>query len=407
MRVAVIGGGAAGFFAAIQAKTNYPAADVFLLEKTSKLLSKVKVSGGGRCNVTNGTSSIAELSRGYPRGAKLLKKLFATFQAADTREWFESRGVQLKTESDNRVFPVTDSSQTIIDCLMQEAKKLRIKICTKVNVVSLNRHDNFWKLQYAADQNIPQNFDFVIIATGGSPKRSNLEWLEQLGHAIVDPVPSLFTANIPSDPIRELMGVSVPEAIARVQGTKLESQGPILITHWGMSGPAILKLSAFGARELADREYKYVLQINWTGIHNHDLVRQLLVELKEQHSRKQMNSVRPFSFTNRFWDFLLQKAEIKTETRWNELPKKSFNKLVAVLTRDEYQVHGKTAFKEEFVTCGGVSLDSINPKTLESKSCPNLFFAGEVLDIDGITGGYNFQAAWTTGFIAGRLENKC
>jgi len=401
MRVAVIGGGAAGFFAAVNVKDNYPTAEVTLLEKTTKLLAKVSVSGGGRCNVTNGTTSIKELCDGYPRGAKPLKKLFKIFKTTDTKEWFESRGVPLKTEDDNRVFPVSNNSQSIIDCLMQECQKLKIEIRTKANVTKLEPEGDKMVLHFQDESE--KVFDKVIIASGGSPKRSGLEWLGELGHQIVDPVPSLFTFNMPSESIKELMGVVAENTIVTIEGSKLRSTGPILITHWGMSGPAILKLSSLGARELYEKKYKFTAQVNWVKENNQDHVKEELMAIISSHPKKLLQNIKPFNLPNRLWLFLLAKCEFSETKIWAELGKKGVNKMIKHLCNDTYQVNGKTTFKEEFVTCGGVSLDSIDMLTLQSKRCNNIYFAGEVIDIDGITGGYNFQAAWTTAFIASKL----
>jgi predicted Rossmann fold flavoprotein len=404
MRIAVIGGGAAGFFSAIAAKENHPEAHVIVYEKSQKVLSKVKVSGGGRCNVTNGTTSISELAKGYPRGEKQLKKAFSVFNTKHTREWFEARGVELYTQDDNRVFPTTNNSQTIVDCLIGKTKGLGIDLQLGTGIVSIEGIENQLQLTFLTDKQQPRTFDKVIIATGGSPNRKGFDWLEQLGHKIEEPVPSLFTFNMPSESIKELMGVSVQNALVNVQGTKLKSDGPLLITHWGMSGPAILKLSAFGARILSEIGYEFKAQVNWAGEANNELVMNQLIGITESNPNKLLANVKPFGLPERMWLYLLQRSELSPTKKWNELSKKGLNKLVNTLTNDIYQVKGKTTFKEEFVTCGGISLESVNFKTMESKALPNLYFAGEVLDVDGVTGGYNFQAAWTTAFIAGKLN---
>ena len=403
MRIAIIGGGAAGFFSAISAKEHHPDSHVSIFEKSQKVLSKVRVSGGGRCNVTNGTHSISELSKGYPRGEKQLKKAFSQFNTKDTWEWFESRGVELYTQPDNRVFPKTNDSQSIVDCLFAETKRLGIDLQVGVGVSLIESKENKIELTFQGETK-SRTFDKVIVATGGSPKRQGFDWLENLGHRIENPVPSLFTFNMPSEPIKELMGVSVQNVLVTVQGTKLKSDGPLLITHWGMSGPAILKLSAFGARTLSELGYNFKSQVNWAGQVNNELVLSELRITTEEHPNKFLSSVKPFKLPERMWLYLLDRCEIPSTKKWSELGKKGLNKLVNVLTNDIYEVKGKTTFKEEFVTCGGVSLDSVNFKTMESRVVPNLYFAGEVLDVDGITGGYNFQAAWTTGFIAGKLS---
>jgi len=404
MRIAVIGGGAAGFFSAIAAKENYPDSHVTVYEKSQKVLSKVKVSGGGRCNVTNGTTSISELAKGYPRGEKQLKKAFSVFNTKHTWQWFEARGVKLYTQDDNRVFPKTNDSQTIVDCLLGEIKRLGIDIHLGTGISSIESVDNLLELTFLGDKQKPRTFDKVIIATGGSPSRKGFNWLEQLGHKVEEPVPSLFTFNMPSESVKDLMGVSVQNALVNVQGTKLKSDGPLLITHWGMSGPAILKLSAFGARILSDLNYSFMAQVNWAGEVNNELIVNQLRGISESNPNKLLSNVKPFGLPERMWLYLLNRSEIQATKKWGELGKKGINKLVNTLTNDVYQVKGKTTFKEEFVTCGGISLESVNFKTMESRACTNLYFAGEVLDVDGITGGYNFQAAWTTAFIAGKLN---
>lgn len=403
MKVAVIGGGAAGFFAAIAAKENFPGSSVTIFEKSQKVLSKVKISGGGRCNVTNGTASISELSKGYPRGEKQLKKVFPIFNTTDTMDWFEYRGVPLYTQDDNRVFPNSNDSQSIIDCLHSEIKRLGIRIQLGIGITSISSSDAKLVLQFQGNHT-PEEFDKVIVATGGNPKRKAFDWLESLGHEIVEPVPSLFTFNMPSESITELMGISVNEALVSIQGTKLRAEGPLLITHWGMSGPAILKLSAFGARILNEKRYSFTVNVNWTGEPNAEHINQALKDIIDSNPNKQLGNVKVFGIAERLWHYLLERSNLPVTKKWNELGKKGLNKLINTLSNDEYVVSGKTTFKEEFVTCGGVSLTSVNMKTMESKVVPNLYFAGEVLDVDGITGGYNFQAAWTTGFIAGKLN---
>lgn len=403
MKVAVIGGGAAGFFAAIHAKINYPDARVVLFEKTNKLLAKVRISGGGRCNVTNGCTVIDDLCKAYPRGGKQLKKPFHLFNTIHTRDWFEQRDVRLKTEPDNRVFPITDSSQTIIDCLLQETTKRNISIHLKTAVKKIVPEENRLRLYFSSDAYPTEVYNKVIVATGGSPRKKGLEWLRSLGHAILPPVPSLFTFNLPDNDITRLMGTVVHPVSVTLQGTKLTSEGPLLITHWGMSGPAILKLSSFGARLLHEMDYVFQFRVNWVNEINNDTVADHLREISHEHAFKQVSSIRPFGLPKKFWLFQLTKGGIPDDKRWSELGKRGINKLVQMLTNDVYSAQGTTTFKEEFVTCGGVSLKSVDMRTMQSKVVPNLYFAGEILDIDAITGGYNFQAAWTTGFIAGKL----
>lgn len=398
LRIGIIGGGAAGFFAAIHAKAHYPTYSVTILEKTSKLLAKVRISGGGRCNVTNGSNSVKELASAYPRGNKFMKKALLAFNTDDTKRWFEKRGVALKTESDNRVFPVSDNSESVINCLMNEVKVLGVKIITNMGVRKIESLPSSIRLT-TKDQYF--EFDKVVVATGGWPKLSGFSWLSELGHTIVDPLPSLFTFNMPSEGIRKLMGVVASNVTVSIQSSKLKTEGPLLITHWGMSGPAILRLSAFGARFLADQNYNFKVQVNWANIKNAQVVFDALADISLEHPKKYLANKRPFDLPERLWLYMLDRCLLKHDKPWQEIGKKGLNKLAAILTNDIYSVNGKTTFKEEFVTCGGVSLSNINSTTMESLVCPNLYFAGEVLDIDGITGGYNFQAAWTTGFLAG------
>ena len=355
--------------------------------------------------MTNACSSISELCKAYPRGGKSLKKAFHVFNTTHAIAWFEKRGVPLVAEEDGRVFPVSNNSQSIIDCLMNETKKLKIEIKLGVAIKSIKQVGEQIELQFANGEFKPILFDKVIIASGGYPKREGFEWLEVLGHKIENPVPSLFTFNMPSENITKLMGVVAKNTLVSIQGTKLKSEGPLLITHWGMSGPAILKLSAFGARTLNEMGYEFKVQVNWVNESNNDVVMDALEIIVEEHSKKLISNIKPYLLTERLWLFLVEKCEIPLEKKWGELGKKNLNKLITVLTNDVYAVKGKTTFKEEFVTCGGVCLESVDMNTMQSKVCKNLYFAGEILDIDAITGGYNFQAAWTTGFIAGGLRN--
>jgi len=404
MNIAIIGGGAAGFFSAIAAKENYPDARVVIFEKSEKLLAKVKISGGGRCNVTNGCTSISELCKAYPRGGKRLKKAFQVFNTSHTLAWFESRGVPLIIQDNNYVFPVSQSSQTIIDCFLREATRLKIEIVLRTPIKGLKQVNSQLELAFTDKKLQPELFDKVIIATGGSPKRKGLEWIEALNHQIEDPVPSLFTFNMPAESITQLMGVVVENTLVNIQGTKIKSASPLLITHWGMSGPAILKLSAFGARILSQMDYNFKIQISWVNETNNEVVIEVLKNIIQEHSKKLLSNFRPYLLPERLWLHFLEKSKIPLEKRWGELGKKALNKMASILTNDVYEVKGKTTFKEEFVTCGGISLDSVNLNTMQSRVCKNLYFAGEILDIDAITGGYNFQAAWTTGFIAGKLK---
>ncbi len=401
MKIAIIGGGAAGFFSAITAAKNHPSAVVTIFEKSKKILSKVKVSGGGRCNVTNGCQNIKELSKAYPRGEQFLKKAFGIFNTKDTMEWFQSRNVPLIVQEDQCVFPKSQNSQSIIDCFLNESRSLGIRIEVGKGIRTIESIDGLIQLGIGEGFFL---FDKVIVATGGSPKKSGLNWLEELGHRIEDPVPSLFTFNMPNESIKSLMGIVVENALVNVQGTKLKSDGPLLITHWGMSGPAVLKLSSFGARLLSEMDYTYKIQVNWVNEVNNDKVRDEILRIVKENENKLVRNFRPYGLQDRLWQFLVEKCEFPKEHRWMNLGKKGVNKMVNILTNDIYSVEGKTTFKEEFVTCGGINLEDVDVKTMQSKIVENLYFCGEVMDIDGITGGYNFQAAWTTGFIAGKLK---
>ncbi|GAB3531317.1 NAD(P)/FAD-dependent oxidoreductase [Pontibacter brevis] len=403
--VAVIGGGAAGFFGAVTCAQTNPGARVLLLEKSGKVLSKVRVSGGGRCNVTHHCFVPSLLSQHYPRGARQLKEAFKTFGAQETVDWFSQRGVQLKTEADGRMFPVTDNSETIINCLLQEAKRLGVEIRTGAGVESIVPEETVsgqpqFTLKLSTGTSIKA--DRVLVCTGGNPKSTGYEWLRALGHKILEPVPSLFTFNVPSSPLKELQGVSVPRAKVRVAGQKLEYDGPLLITHWGYSGPAVLKLSAWGARLFYEQQYTFTALINWIPDYTEESLREHLQAYRQAHPKKVVSTNPLFGLPQRLWKALSNIADVPADIRWGELPGKNTNKLVEALLRVAVEVKGKTTFKEEFVTCGGVDLSSVNMKTMESRVQPGLYFAGEVLDIDGITGGFNFQAAWTTGYLAGK-----
>ncbi|HIP49059.1 MAG TPA: NAD(P)/FAD-dependent oxidoreductase [Lutibacter sp.] len=400
MKVAIIGGGAAGFFSAIQVKENYPNAEVFLFEKSQNILSKLKISGGGRCNVTN-ACDISELSKAYPRGNRFLKRTFYTFNNQDIMQWFESKGVPLVIQSDNCVFPKSQKSQSIIDLFTNETSRLKINTLLGMKANSIIPKDD--KLEIHFENKQPLTFDKVIVTTGGSPKKGGFKWLENLNHTVQNPVPSLFTFNMPNESISKLMGVVVENTLVSIQGSKIETQGALLITHWGMSGPAIIKLSSYAARLLNEKDYNFNVKVNWINDKNNTNIQQKLLEIVQLHPHKMLSKIKPFALPERLWLFLLEKTNLSPQKKWNELGKKGINKLVQLFTNDLYTVQGKTTFKEEFVTCGGIDLNNINGNTMQSKLVKNLYFAGEVLDIDGITGGYNFQAAWTTGFIAGKL----
>ena len=399
MKIAIIGGGAAGFFSALSVKQHFPMHEVIILEKTTKVLAKVKISGGGRCNVTNNQLDSIVLSKHYPRGENYLKKAFDIFNVQDTFNWFEERGVALKVYPDGCVFPLANDSQVIIDCFTREAHRLNVKIEYQAAVQEIQIEKDHFILK-TRDQSY--SFDKVIITTGGQPKRNGLEWLEKLGHTLIDPVPSLFTFNMPGNPIAALMGNVVEKAVVKVEGTKLIGRGPLLVTHWGMSGPAILQLSAWGARVLHDKEYQFAILVNWLDEQKEQEVQALISKTIANQGGKMLGNLNPFPLTNRLWHFLVNKCALSLELRWQDLGNKSINKLINTLINDRYEVSGKTTFKEEFVTAGGIALKDIDIRTMESKIVPGLHFAGELIDIDGITGGYNFQAAWTTGFIAGK-----
>lgn len=396
MRIAIIGGGAAGFMAAITAKSCSSDNEVVLFEKSNKVLAKVKISGGGRCNVTNACFSISQLVKNYPRGQKFLKKPFSYFSTKDTFDWFESRGVALKTESDNRVFPVSNQSQSIIDCLLNELNKLDIKLELQSIISKIEKIENQFLLVI---NNQEVFFDRVIIATGGSPKLSGFDWIKNIQKNIIDPVPSLFTFNIPNNNITDLMGVVANNAAVRIEATKIKHSGPLLITHWGMSGPAVLKTSAFGARHLFESNYNFNIQINWANLSEKEY---LNISDENCGSNRIISNKNPFDLPSRLWNYIINKSEISDNKKWNQLNKKERNKLINTLMNDVYPVKGKTTFKEEFVTSGGVDIQYINNQSMESEICKGLYFCGEVLNIDGVTGGFNFQAAWTTGYLAGK-----
>ena len=424
----VIGGGAAGFFCAVNAARMNPALQVTIIEKSSKLLSKVKVSGGGRCNVTHACFSISDIIKKYPRGGSFLKKAFHHFFTTDTVNWFKERGVILKTEADGRMFPVTDSSQTIIDCLMKEANKYGVEILMNREVKELamgnlkcamvndelkigNEQEAMekkgfinskrpWGIIFKDDKTIES--DYVCIACGGYPKIIQFNWFKNATHSIEEPVPSLFTFNMPGNAITALMGVVVENAAVKIVGTKLLEQGPLLITHWGISGPVVLKLSAWGARQLAICSWQFAIVINWIPQYNENTLREKMRQLRFEIATKKIVNRNPFALPNRLWEYLLQLSSIAAELRWADLPAKEQNKLIKNLCVHEFEVKGKTTFKEEFVTAGGVELNEIDCNTMQSKKLPGLFFAGEVLNIDGVTGGFNFQNAWTTGWIAAK-----
>jgi predicted Rossmann fold flavoprotein len=404
----VIGGGAAGFFCAVNAARMNPALKVTILEKSNKLLSKVKVSGGGRCNVTHACFDISEMSKRYPRGQNFVKKTFHQFFTTDTINWFEERGVKLKTEADGRMFPVSNSSQTIIDCLLNEAAKYGVEVLMSMDVRKINIQSSIFNLQCSNERTLTS--DYICIASGGYPKSSMFDWLKELGHTIEEPVPSLFTFNLPAGqaglpnhPITKLMGVSVEKAKVKIIGAKLEEEGPLLITHWGLSGPAVLRLSAWGARELGVMNYEFRIIVNWIPEFNEQSLKEKFLQIRNTSAAQKIIGKNIFGLPNRLWGFLALQSGVKEEMRWADLPAAVQNKFIKNICAYECEVKGKTTFKEEFVTAGGIKLSEIDANTMMSKKVPNLFFAGEVLDVDGITGGFNFQHAWTSGFIAAKV----
>lgn len=392
MKIIVIGGGAAGFFAAITCATTNPEAEVILLEKSRKLLSKVHISGGGRCNVTHACFEPGALVQYYPRGTRELRSCFSQFQPKDTVRWFEERGVLLKTEEDGRMFPISDSSQTIIDCLVREAKKAKVEVRTEMAVLGIEK--GF--IVHCASEKMSS--DRLILATGSS--KASYSWLTTLGHTIQPPVPSLFTFNIRDFPLEGLAGISIKKV--KVQVDSLVSSGPLLITHWGFSGPAILRLSSFGARLLHDKQYKQDVIISWIPDIKQEVARKKIEDERAHHPKRLLYNSSPFDLPHNLWKALLGRYGISDEKRLSDLANKEIQHIVSHLTEDHYFIDGQTTYKEEFVTCGGITLNEVNFKTMESKIVPKLYFAGELLDIDGITGGFNFQNAWTTGYIAGK-----
>ncbi len=394
--IVIVGGGAAGFFTAINAAENNPDLKILILERGKEVLTKVRVSGGGRCNVTHAEFIPAELVKRYPRGEKELRGPFHKFMTGDTISWFEQRGIELKTEEDGRMFPVTDSSQTIIDCFIRECKRLNIEIRTSASLKDFERFEEFWQLETNAGTFLARK---LMLATGSNSKIWSL--LNKMGHSIVNAVPSLFTFNIQDERIKDLAGVAT-EAEVKIIDSKLESSGPLLITHWGMSGPAILKLSAWGARELNALNYNFSISINWLPGFNESDILERLKELKFSISKQQVATRPQFDLPKRLWKSIVTASGINSETKWANLNKEELINLARQLTAAVYKVNGKSTFKEEFVTAGGVALHEIDFKTFESKLHKNLYFAGEICNIDAITGGFNFQNAWTGGYLAAK-----
>lgn len=393
----IVGAGAAGFFGAIRCAECHPDDQVILLEKTRQPLAKVRISGGGRCNVTHACFEPNLLVRNYPRGSKELRGPFTRFQPKDTIQWFESRGVKLKVEEDGRMFPVTDSSETIIQCLQQAAKKAGVDIRLERGIERIQKKEEGFLLTLTTEETL--TCDRLLMATGSNSKVYSL--LQNLGHTCVPLVPSLFTFNVPDSPLLDLAGISVPEVHLKIPQVGLEQTGPLLITHWGFSGPAVLKLSAWGARLLHDLNYQTSFVINWLPAYAEESVRKILSDAKQSGSAKQVGSESPVDLPKQLWRRLVQVAGIDVELRWSSLSKKQMQDLLNSLRASKFNIQGKTTYKQEFVTCGGIDLAEVDFKTMESRVCPHLYFAGEILNIDGITGGFNFQNAWTTAWIAG------
>lgn len=399
-RIVIVGGGAAGFFAAITCAQANPTADISLFEKSSQFLGKVRISGGGRCNVTHSCFEPRTLSQRYPRGERALISAFNRFQPTDTINWFTQRGVKLKTEADGRMFPVTNSSETIVECLLEEARAHRVKLFTKQGVESAAREPN-GEFSLTLTNGETLTGDALMLATGGCRTPTAGKLAESLGHSLIHPVPSLFTFHIETKWLKQLPGVAVESVEAEVPGTGLRERGPLLVTHWGLSGPVILRLSAWGARTLSEKNYRFPLRVHWLPDLKAEAITALLQKQRETQPAKFILNTPLAGLPSRLWDELVKLAGIAADAKWNQLPRAGAQQLAALLHSTEFPVIGKSLNKDEFVTCGGVPLKEVDFKTMESRICPGLYFAGEVLDIDGITGGFNFQAAWTTGWIAG------
>jgi predicted Rossmann fold flavoprotein len=396
-KLIVVGGGAAGFFCAINAARIQPDLEVILLEKSARYLSKVRISGGGRCNVTHACFDVDAMSKLYPRGARLMKNLLHQFGPHETIQWFQERGVELVKEADGRMFPSTNDAQTIVDCLIRDAEKYRVKLLLHQEVIAVEKENTF--TVFTADGN-KMTADFILIATGGYPKAEQFSWILKLGHTIESPVPSLFTFNVPDPELRKLMGISVDPVRISLVGNKLQVVGPLLITHWGISGPAALRLSAFAARELSEKSYTGKLSIHWLPDYNESTLRAQWQEWRKQYGGQKLYLRCPFTLPARLWQYLLLRATIPEIRTWAEITSREQNQLIAILLGTELEFKGKTTFKEEFVTCGGIALKEIHPSTMESKIQPGLYFGGEVVDVDGVTGGFNFQHAWASGWVA-------
>jgi predicted Rossmann fold flavoprotein len=413
-KIVVIGGGAAGFFSAIQIAELHPDWEISILEKSNKILSKVKISGGGRCNVTHACPDVEVLLKKYPRGARFLKKAFYQFATKNTITWFAKNGVSLHTEKDGRMFPTTNNAETIIECLLNKVKEYKIQVLLNhevVDIVKLITQDDAnanvsatiytpMRFSISLSNNTTMHADSICMATGGMLKASSFDWLIRLGHSIVEPVPSLFTFNTSDKTITNLMGVAVDNASIQWAGNKHIEKGPLLITHWGISGPAAIKLSAWCAREMAAVNYEGQIIINWVPTYTEQSLKMEWINFRLDFGKREMGSKNPFNLPNRLWHYFLQAAVISTTLKWADLKSTQQQILIQHLVRTSLPIKGKTTFKEEFVTCGGVELNEIDASTMESKLVPGLHFAGEMMDVDGITGGFNFQHAWTSGWIA-------
>lgn len=399
----IIGGGASGIFCAVNLARMRKDMRVIVLEKSSKLLAKVKVSGGGRCNVTHAAEDVSALLDAYPRGKNFMRKTLHVFSNKDTEQWFNERNVELKTELDGRMFPVSNDSQTIIDCLLHDAHIYKVDIQTNAAVKAIQKDEQSFRIEYEAHHKTLQiHSDFVAIATGGSPKLEGFDWLKKLGVAIDAPVPSLFTFNIHENELHTLMGLSAPRAIVKIPSLKIQEEGPLLITHWGMSGPAILKLSSKAAVDLNQMDYQFELKVNWFAEHHESAMLDALKLYRVSMAKTIIENKNPFGLPSRLWVYLLKRAGVDHSKQWADVPTVLINQLSRTLSSDTYRVSGKTTFKDEFVTAGGVGLNQVNAATMECKTIPGMYFMGEVMNVDGITGGYNFQHAWSSGWIAAK-----
>ena len=400
--IVVIGGGAAGYFAAINVALNFPLAKVIILEKTGKTLQKVKVSGGGRCNVTNHCFDNAQLSKNYPRGEKELRQAFYQFSVSDTIAWFQNHFVELIAENDGRMFPSTNSSQTIIDCFEKSFTNLHGKVFLNTEVVNILKNEDEFTLNLKTGEDIMAHK--VIITSGGYNQISGYNFLKDFNLSIIKPLPSLFTFNLQDKSITKLMGVSVPDAIVKIKNLNFQNQGPLLITHWGLSGPAVLKLSAFAAIDLASLNYNFEIEVNWNANYSTETLKQFLIKLKNTSAKVWASLYAELGIPKRLHEYLLQECELNESKKLAETNNKLIEQFCQLLCAHPFKIKGKTTFKEEFVTCGGIDLKEVNFKTMECKKVPGLYFAGEVLNIDGVTGGFNFQAAWTTSYIGAQLK---